>query len=194
MIRILTLIGMLSTALVGVSSPASAASPVQTCSGPALSTQAGRATFSPGLNGFAVRPTVDAKVNLTRCSPSAATGGTGTLKFTLKTLTTKTCTFITEAHAVRTSATISWANSTSSTLTLTISFTGSTRLANVTGSVASGLFAGHSVSGQYHYKPVVSPSNFTVAQACANTVPPGHSGRISIVGLILSRAKAFTIT
>jgi hypothetical protein len=77
---------------------------------------------------------------------------------------------------------------------LTISFTGATRLANVNGTVASGLFAGHFVSGQYHYKPVVSPSTFTVAQACANTVAPGHTGRISIVGLILSRTKAFTIT
>ncbi len=187
---------LLTTIVVPVTAATSAhaATAAQTCTGPSATTQAGNATITPGLNALAQRQQVGLLVHLFQCSPSGVTNGSGTVKSTYTTLAPYTCTYITAAHTTAATATITWKNSQTSTVALSLSFTGSTRLLNVSGKVTAGLFASHSVSGQYHYKPVISPNGNTLAQACANTVAPGDTGRIKVAGLTLFATAHFVIT
>lgn len=197
MIRMTRTFGLVTALLVVTAwgaAPAAAATPVQTCTGPSSTTQSGRAMLSPGLNSLATKQTVSMRVSLFLCSPAVATGGSGTLKSTFTTPTAQTCALITTPRVLNATVTIGWKNLSTSSLTLTFSLIGPTRLINVTGRVSSGLFAGHLVTGQFHYKPVVSPNGRTVAQACANKVAPGQPGRISIVALNLFTTHHFTIT
>jgi hypothetical protein len=76
---------------------------------------------------------------------------------------------------------------------LTLGFTGQTRLLNLSGNVTFGVFATHSVTGQYHYKPVVSPAGKTFAQACANKVAPNQAGRVKVSEMTLFRTKHLII-
>ena len=195
--RVKRMFGLVTALLVvtawGVA-PAGAATPVQTCTGPSPTTQSGRATLSPGLNGLATKQTISMKISLFSCSPSVTTGGSGTLKGMFTTPTAQTCALITTPRVLNATVTIGWRNLSTSSLTLTFSLTGPTRLINVTGKVSAGLFAGHLVAGQFHYKPVVSPNGGTLSQACANKVAPGQPGRMSVVALNLFTTHHFTIT
>lgn len=174
--------------------PAGAATPAQRCTGPSPTTQSGRATVSPGLNALPTRQTITTKINLFSCSPSATSGGSGTLKSTYTTPTPQTCALFALPHVLKATAMITWKNLGTSALSLTISLTGSTRLANVTGKVTGGWFAGHSVTGQFRYKPVVSPDGNSLWWACANKAVPGLGGRVSVVAFNLFTTNTFVIT
>jgi hypothetical protein len=177
-----------------LSLPASAATSAQVCTGPSATTQSGRATFDPGLNARPAAQTVGITDHLFSCTAAAVTGTSGTLKSTFIPTAAQTCTLITTPHVLGNKpARISWKNATSSALTLTYSLTGSSRLINVTGRVNTGPFSGHSLTGQFRYQPVVSPNPDSVAQACANTVAPGGSGRIKVIALNLFMTKHFVI-
>ena len=63
----------------------------------------------------------------------------------------------------------------------------------MTGNITAGVYAGHSVTAQFKWKPVVSPGSQKYPGACANTAAPGGTGRISIVGDLEFKTKAFTI-
>ena len=52
----------------------------------------------------------------------------------------------------------------------------------MTGSVTAGVYAGHSVTAQFKWKPIVSPHSKKFPDACANTVAVGDAGRIKIIG------------
>jgi hypothetical protein len=178
-----------------LSVPAGAASPAQVCTGPSSTTQAGRATLDPGLNGRASTQKVGLTDHLFSCTASAVTGTSGVLKSTFTPTAAQTCALVTTPHVLgNKTATITWKNATISVMTLTFSLTGSSRLVNVTGHVRTGPFAGHSVTAQFRYQPVVSPNPDTVAEACANHVVPGGSGRIKVIWLNLFMTKHFAIT
>ncbi len=187
-----------------VAGPAGAAPVVQRCTGPASAGLAGTASLSPGLNLQPQRQSVSMLIHLSQCAPPPPAPGNsatpppteviGTLKTSFITGAAQTCAFITAPHSPHASATITWKNNQTSTMVLTFALTGSTRLMNVSGTITAGVFAGHTVSGQFRYRPVVSPNGNTLAEACANKVAPGKPGRVSVIGLNLFRTKDFTIT
>ncbi len=192
--RMFGLVAAIALATASVLAPVGAAVPVQWCTGPPSTTQSGRATLNPGLNGLATRQNISVRISLLGCSPSAKTRGAGILKGAFPTPSAQTCALITSPHVLTAPVTITWKNLQTSALSLTLSLTGRTRLVNVTGKVTSGLFAGHLVTGQFHFTRVVSPHGYTVAEACANTVAPGGIGRISVVALNLFTTQRFVIT
>jgi hypothetical protein len=176
----------------------SAAGPVQKCTGPSATAQSGRTTISPGING---RATVQAEVwtiHLFQCVPSTPTGGSGTLTIKLNTSPITCAAALVTSHVWHTSATIKWKSNATSTIPLTVTTTGPTRLANLNGTISAGLFAGHTLTGQLSVKPVVSPNGHTQAEACANKVAPGHGTgavpRIAIVGFTHNTTQPVKIT
>jgi hypothetical protein len=178
--------------------PLGAAAPVQECHGPSSTTQSGRASLSPGVNGLGTKQQISFKISLFSCSPNRLTRGAGTLTSTFNTASGQTCAMFNNPTALKMTAKITWKSDETSTLSLTYSFTGKTQLVNVTGKVGNGLFKGHSVSGQLRYKKVVSPYGVNpngdgVAQACVNQVKPKKHGRIAIVSLNLYTTKHFVI-
>jgi hypothetical protein len=64
----------------------------------------------------------------------------------------------------------------------------------VTGSISAGLFSGHTITAEFKWIPLISPGNQKFPAACANTVGYGDQGRVSVVGDVIFRTKAFTIT
>ena len=172
--------------------PLGASTPIQRCVAPPRVDQAGRQTISPGINAHAAAQKITAKLNLAQCSNAKATGGSGTLRTSMKT-TAITCAAFTTAHVWDATAKITWTNKSTSTATLAFATSGVSRLADVTGTISAGVFAGHSVTAQFKWKPVISPAQKKFSDACANTSAPGEAGRISVVGHIVFRTKAFTI-
>ena len=187
---------MLATAIAG---PVGASGSVQVCVGPSASTQSGRATITPGVTALSLPQQISAKISLFSCSPSTHTKSSGTLNSTITPAGRQTCKMFTTATHWTAKAKITWKSGDTSTIPLTYSLTGSSQLVNVKGTVGSGLFAGHAVSGQFRYKEVVSPvgkypNGDGSAQACINKVPPKQYGRIAIVSLALYTTKHFVIS
>ena len=181
----------------GVAGPIGAATHAQSCHGPVESTQSGRASLEPGINGLSTKQQMSWKVSLFSCSPARSTRGSGTLKSAYATAA-QTCVMLKKPKTFKETAKITWKSDATSTIAITFALTGGTRLVNVTGRVTSGLFAGKKVTGQYKYREVVSPYGVThngngVAQACANKVKPKKYGRIAIVALNLFTTKPFNI-
>jgi hypothetical protein len=170
-----------------------AAPAVQRCLAPLPDKQSGRQEIAPGINGLATKQTITSKVNLFQCSDAKGTGRSGVLTTSL-TSCTLSCTAFTSPHTWNFAGSIKWVNKTTSTLKLAYKTTGASRLANVTGTVTAGVYAGHKVSVQFKWKPIISPHTNKVPDACANTVATGEKGRIKIVGHIVSTTKVFTIT
>jgi hypothetical protein len=170
-----------------------AASVVQQCTAPLASAQSGRQDIVPGINGLATAQKITSKVNLFQCSDTKKTGRSGILNTTLKT-SPITCTAFTKAHVWNFSATIKWVNKTTSTAKLAFATSGASRLANLTGTITAGVYAGHSVTAQFKWKPIISPHSKKFPDACANTVATGDPGRIKIIGDIESTIKPLTIT
>jgi hypothetical protein len=171
---------------------AATATAAQTCTGPGTADQAGRQTFAPGINGLATVQTMTSKVHLFHCTGKPATGGSGMLRTTLTTAAV-TCTVFTAAHVWKTTATITWKNKATSTASISFATSGASRKAAVTGTISAGLFSGHTISGEFKWVPLISPGNQKFPAACANMVGFGDPGRVSVVGHVVFRTKAFTI-
>jgi hypothetical protein len=169
-----------------------AASNVQKCAAPLPSAQSGRQTFAPGINDLATAQTVASKVNLFQCSDTKKTGRSGVLTTSLKTAPI-TCDVFTSAHVWNFAGSIKWVNKKTSTLKLAFATSGASRLATVTGSVTAGVYAGHTVTAQFKWKPIVSPAGKKFPDACANTVKVGDAGRVKISGDEISTTQPFTV-
>lgn len=169
-----------------------AASFVQRCAAPLPTAQSGRQLIVPGVNGLATAQKVTSKVNLFQCSDAKTTGRSGILTTTLKTGPI-TCTAFTTSHVWSFAATIKWVNKTTSTAKLAFATSGTSRLANVTGNITAGVYSGHSVTAQFKWKPIISPSSKKFPDACANMVATGDPGRVKIVGDLVSTTKPFTV-
>ena len=183
----------------GTMSPLGASTFVQRCDGPPPSTQAGRATFSPGVNRLSVAQQIAFKVSLFDCSPARATRGAGSLRTMITPKGSQTCALLTAPKVYKTTSKVTWKDEKVSTIAMTYSFTGSSQFINIKGKVTAGLFQGHSVTGQFKFKSVVTPlGNYPngdgVSQACVNKIAPQKFGRIAITAINLYTTKHFVIT
>jgi len=181
-----------------VMGPVGAVNVAQRCDEPVASAQSGRAVFTPGVNKANLAQQIAVKVSLFHCLPANASRGSGSLTTTVTT-GARTCRLFTAPTVLRTTAKITWKNSRTSTLAAVFSLAGSPHLVNVKAEVISGLFLGHSATGQFRYTLVVSPlSSFGhtngVAQACANKVRPNKYGRIAIRVIELHTTKPFVLS
>jgi hypothetical protein len=184
---------VIAIATAGTMQQAIAAVPTQRCTRPPPEARVGYAVFRPGLNAKPGPQKLTADAEIFRCVPESRTGGAGTFSPTFKLSGAQTCALVNRAHTLQGTAKIVWKNTKSSTLRVTLVLTGASRLANVTGKVKAGLFAGHTVTGQFRYAPFASHHGTTVEQACASKVAPNQKNRNSIVQMHLFRTKPFTI-
>jgi hypothetical protein len=140
---------------VAVAAPAGAATPLQTCK-----KVTGSATFTPGLKNTPANNTVKAKGNQTGCTPSAKTGGSGVLTATIKVVKGSCVKLAAGGQTIKGTAATTWKNKKVSKYALTLKTgkgsAGTT--ATITGKVTSGLFAGHSVTGQIKFKVSGTPN------------------------------------
>ena len=191
---VLVVVGLVA----GAAGPLAAAGKTQQCDGPAPAIQSGRATITPGLNALSLPQHVVVKISLFSCSPNRATRGEGTLQTTITFKTGQTCALLTHPRTLDTTATITWKDLLTSTLALTLTLSGSSQNVTASGRVIHGLFKNHPVSGDFHYKDVVSPSGVSrhgpgIGQACANRTAPKKYGHASISGLTFNTTKPFVI-
>jgi hypothetical protein len=182
----------------GAMGPAGATRMTQQCDGPAPTIQSGRATITPGLNALSMPQQIVVKITLFSCSPNSSTRGQGTLKTTIKLKTGQTCALLTHPRTLRATATITWKDTFTSVLALTLALSGKSQNVHATAKVIHGLFKNHVVDGQFHDQDVVSPSGVShhrtgVAQACANQAGPKMPGRVSISGLTFNTTRPFVI-
>ena len=182
----------------GAIGPLGAAGPVQTCIGPASSSQSGRASFAPGVSNLKVAQRIDLRINLFHCTPANTDRGSATLNDTITPHGPQTCKLFTLPTVWKSTAKVTWKNHKVSTIPLTYSLTGPSQLVNIKGKVTSGLFAGHTVTAQVRYTKVVSPAGkyphgSGIAQACVNRVAPNKYGRITIASIDFYTTRHFTI-
>ena len=145
------LLAVVLAASVLAASPGSAATPVTKCA-----KLSGVVTLSPGLSTTPHNQTATAKGALSSCTPTKATGGSGTLAATLKLPTNSSCQGLaTGKQTLKLAATSKWKNGKTSSYTLTaVTGSGSTALvATITGKVTKGLFAGKKVTSQIKVAP-----------------------------------------
>jgi len=183
----------------GTMLPLGAASPVQTCAGPAASSQSGRASFTPGVSARKTSQRIALRINLFHCTPANTDRGSATLNASIAPKGVQTCTLFDAPTGWKATATVTWKNHKTSTIPLVFSLTGATHRMNVNGKVSAGLFVGHAVTAQVRYTEVVSPAGkyphgSGIAQACVNEIAPGKYGRIAIVAIDLYNTQHFTIS
>jgi len=126
------------------SSATGAATPAQKCG-----SLKGSATLSPGLTTTPSTQTVTANGTLASCTPSAKTGGGGTMHAT-STLKNASCTGLASGTTISgLKGSIKWKNGKTSAVTFNAKTTSSApTTATLTGKVSSGLFAGAPISGK----------------------------------------------
>ena len=139
-----------------VAAPLGAATPPQqTCK-----KVTGSATFTPGLTNTPRNNVVKAKGTQSGCTPSAKTGGSGVLTATIKVTNGSCAKLATGKQTIKGTAATTWHNKKVSKYALTL-VTGSgaaATTANITGTVTSGLFVHHKVTGQIKFKVSGTPN------------------------------------
>ena len=132
--------------------PANAATVSQTCK-----KFTGSVTIKPGLTLTPGPQTASATGALSGCTSAATTGGSGTIKATLKLPSNSSCQGLaTGKQTIKIpAAVITWKNKKTSTMSLTaVTGSGSTATtATITGKVTKGLFPGKSVTGAIKVTP-----------------------------------------
>jgi hypothetical protein len=131
--------------------PASATTFAQTCT-----KLTGVVNIKPGISATPKPQTATAKGNLTGCTPSSKTGGTGVITASIKLPSNSSCSGLAKGGtSLKLASKITWKNAKVSNLALTAKTgTGPNVLtATITGKVMSGLFAAKGVTGQIKIKP-----------------------------------------
>jgi hypothetical protein len=149
--RVMAMVTLVApAALVATELPA-AAVPVQSCAH-----VSGTATFSPGLSSTPRDNTVRAKGTETSCTPSATTGGSGSITATIVVKQGSCAKLGAGNQTLNGQGRTVWKNTKSSFYKFTIhTGTGSNiTLATLSGGVTSGLFAGKHFQGQIRFKVV----------------------------------------
>jgi len=121
----------------------------------------GYATFNPPVPAGAnkVNSTITVHGNVTGCTPSTKTGGSGVVTGTLKGTKPGNCTTTVQGgNVLHGTSTTKWKNGKTSKFSVTVKTgTGANyNLATITGKVTSGLFAGHTITGQTKFSPANS--------------------------------------
>jgi hypothetical protein len=116
----------------------------------------GTVTLSPGLTTTPKAQKATAKGALTKCAPSKATGGSGSLNGTLTLPKNSSCLGLAQGkQSLKLTATTKWKNGKTTTYAL-VAKTGSgstATVATITGKVSKGLFAGKKVTGAIKVTP-----------------------------------------
>ncbi len=191
---VLVLAAVLVATPVAAPAPVGAATFVQKCNGPPVSTQSGRINLSPGLNGQRVRQTLDVRVSLFECSPDRTSRGSGTFKARFMTTSPRGCGLLNTTTRFKINGTVIWKNESRSTLALSFTVAGRARTVTVSGKVSAGRFKGHKVTAAYKFRSVASPHPATQHKACANKVKPNGRNRISVVALETFSTKPFVVS
>jgi len=181
----------------GATAPAGGGTFAQKCEGPPSSTESGRESFVPGVNRLSTAQHITAKISLLGCSPARSTRGAGTLRAVITPRGTQTCSLFSARTVWKTTGTIVWKDTNTSTLALTIALT-KVRLMSVAGTVTSGLFKNHPLTGQLRYSEIVSFSGGhhhgnPVSEACANRIAPHRPGRIAITAINVVTTRHFIV-
>jgi hypothetical protein len=114
---------------------------------------AGNATISPGLTTVPQNVTITAHGTLTSCTPSAKTGGGGTITATIK-QTGASCQKLASGGTFAGSSTTKWKNAKTSAGTFKGTTTSSApTTATISGKMTSGLFSGNLISGHIQFTP-----------------------------------------
>ena len=140
------MVAALAVASFGIyAAPGGAAAPAQKCTA-----VKGTVTLSPGLTTSPKAQKATAKGTLSKCTPTKATGGSGTLNGTLTLPKNSSCIGLaTGKQTLKLNATTKWKNGKTSTYAL-VAKTGSGKtatVATITGKVSKGLFVGKKVTG-----------------------------------------------
>jgi len=158
--RVTALVGALALPFgVVAASPASAVTIIGRCA-----TVKGSASFSPGLTNTPRDNTVTANGNETNCTPVAGTGGSGLLHAVIN-VKAGSCAKLAQGNqTLGGKANTHWKNGKISAYNITVhTGTGSNNtLANITGTVVSGQFAGAHLTGQIRFKVSGTPNCTTV--------------------------------
>ena len=130
-----------------------AASPAGAATANSCAHVSGTATFTPGITTTQKNQTINSKGTETSCTPSKATGGSGTLAATVKSPNASCQTLIKGGQTLKGTGASTWKNKKVSKYALTLKTgTGSNfDIATITGKVTSGLFAGKSLTGQIKF-------------------------------------------
>jgi hypothetical protein len=132
---------------------ATAATAAQTCG-----SLKGTVTLSPGLTSTPKSQTATAKGTATKCTPSSATGGSGTLAATTH-IANGSCQALAAGTTLPLKGNIKWKNGKTSSVTLNAKTTSSApTTANITGKVSAGLFVGKPITGQIKFTIVSTGS------------------------------------
>ena len=136
-----------------------AATAAQTCT-----TVSGTAKITPGLGSTPANQTVVAKGTETGCTPSAKTGGSGTLKATVQISQADCSTLVNGGQSFTGTGSTTWANAKVSkySLNFTTGTGNNVTVATITGTVTGGLFKGKSLSGQIKFTIKGSPNCTTI--------------------------------
>jgi hypothetical protein len=135
-------------------SPASAAV-VQSCK-----TTSGTVTFTPGLTNTPRDNVVKAKGKHATCTPSAKTGGAGTIAATIKVVKGSCAKLATGGQVLKGTAKTTWKNGKTSSYSLTFK-TGSgsaSTTATITGKVTAGLFKGKAIKSTVKFTVTGTPN------------------------------------
>jgi len=142
-----------------VSAPSGAATPVTKCAH-----LKGSATLTPGIQSAKKAQKVTAKGNLTSCTPTKATGGSGTISASLKVSPGNCATLASGGSKFTGTAKSVWKNKKTSSYSLTFT-TGKGKnatVATLTGKVTAGLFKGKKVTGAIKFTPKKGQNCVTV--------------------------------
>ena len=192
--RFVLVLGLVLGTASGAVPPLGAATFVQKCNAPPVSTQSGRINFTPGLNGRPARQSLDVHVSLFECSPDRTSRGSGVFQSNFMTEHARGCGLLSDRTDFKVRAKVVWKNASISTMAITFTVYGRSRLVSVSGKVSAGQFRGHQVRAEYHFRPVASPYPAGLKQACANKVAPNGRSRKSVVALETFSTKPFVIT
>jgi hypothetical protein len=116
----------------------------------------GTSTFKPPVSSTPQKGTITSKGTVSGCTPSAKTGGSGVFTSTLKATKAGSCTTLVQGgNVLKGTAKTVWKNHKTTNMSITVKTgTGSNfQVATITGKVTSGLFAGHTVTGQVKFTP-----------------------------------------
>lgn len=113
----------------------------------------GSATFTPGITTTSKNQTINSKGAETSCTPTKATGGSGTLKASVKSPNASCQSLIKGGQTLKGTALSTWKNkkTTGYSLVLKTGTGAKFNIATITGKATSGLFKGKSLTGQIKF-------------------------------------------
>jgi len=129
------------------------ASPASAAVANSCKTLKGTATFTPGITTTPRNQTIKSKGTAAGCTPTKATGGSGTVLATIKSPAASCQKLLKGGQTLKGTSKTTWKNKkvTTFNLVLKTGTGGKATIATITGKATSGLFKGKSVTGQVKF-------------------------------------------